>query len=61
MLIGDSVIHLTQGLQSNFMSNTALSSERAIHALDNTFIATKCTFQVNLSNYHNISVLFDHA
>ena len=60
MLIGDSVIHLTQGLQANFTNNTALSSGGAIYALDNTFSVTKCTFQVNLSNYNNISVLFDY-
>ena len=60
MLIGDSVIHLTQGLQANFTNNTALSSGGAIYTLDNTFSVTKCTFQVNLSNYNNISVLFDN-
>ena len=58
MLIGDSLIYLTQGLQANFMNNTAMSSGGAIYALANTFDVTKCTFQVDLSNYHNISVLF---
>ena len=60
MLIGDSVIYLTQGLQAIFTNNTALSSGGAIYALANTLSLTHCTFQVNLSNYNNISVLFDN-
>ena len=58
MLIGDNVIYLKEGLQVNFTNNIALSSGGAIYALDNTLSVTKCTFQVNYSNHHNISVLF---
>ena len=56
MLSGNSVIHLTQGLRAYFINNKALHSGGAIYASDSTMDVTQCTFQVNLSNYGNISV-----
>ena len=60
MLIGDSFIHLTQGLQANFTNNTALSSGGAIYDLSSTFDKTHCTFQVNTTQYDDIAVLFEN-
>ena len=60
MLIGDSVIYLTQGLQANFTHNKALSSGGAIYALTNTLSETYCTFQVNTTQYDDIAVLFEN-
>ena len=59
-LIGDSVIYLTQGLQANFTHNKVLSSGGAIYALANTFSETYCTFQVNTTQYDDITVLFEN-
>ena len=59
MLIGDSLIYLTQGLRANFTSNKALSSGGAIYALGNIFTQTYCSFQVSYNHSHdNITVLF---
>ena len=58
MLIGDSLIHLTQGLQANFTNNRALSSGGAIYDLSSPFDKTHCTFQVSTTQYNNIAVIF---
>ena len=59
MLIGDSLIYLTQGLRANFTNNKALSSGGAIYALGNIFTQTYCSFQVSYNHSHdNITVLF---
>ena len=59
MLIGDSLIYLTQGLRANFTNNKALSSGGAIYALGNIFTQTYCSFQVSYNHsYYNITVLF---
>ena len=60
MLIGDSVIYLTQGLQANFINNKALSSGGAIYDLSSPFDKTHCTFQVNTTQYNDITVLFEN-
>ena len=60
MLIGDSLIHLTQGLQANFTNNTALSSGGAIYDLSSSFDKTHCTFQVNTTQHDDIAVLFEN-
>ena len=60
MLIGDSLIHLTQGLRANFTNNKALSSGGAIYDLSSTFDKTHCTFQVNITPYYDIAVLFEN-
>ena len=60
LLIGDSLIHLGQGLQANFTNNTALSSGGAIYDLSNRFDETYCTFQVNTTQYDDIAVLFEN-
>ena len=60
MLIGDSIIHLTQGLRANFTNNRALSSGGAIFDLSSTFDKTHCTFQVNTTPYDDIAVLFEN-
>ena len=58
MLIGDSLIYLTQGLQANFTNNKALSSGAAIYALGNIFTQTYCSFQVSYNHSpDNISML----
>ena len=60
MLIGDSVIHFTQGLQANFTNNRALSSGGAIYDHSSPFDKTQCTFQVNTTQYDDITVLFEN-
>ena len=60
MLIGDSLIHLTQGLRANFTNNTALSSGGAIYDLSSPFDKTYCTFQVNIRQYDDIAMLFEN-
>ena len=60
MLIGDSLIHLTQGLRANFTNNKALSSGGAIYDLSSTFDKTHCTFQVNITQHDDIAVLFEN-
>ena len=60
MLIGNSVIYLTQGLQVNFTNNRALSSGGAIYDLSSTFDKTHCTFQVNATQHDDIAVLFEN-
>ena len=60
MLIGGSLIHLTQGLQANFTNNRALSSGGAIYDISSTFDKTRCTFQVNTTQYDDIAVLFEN-
>ena len=60
MLIGDSLIHLTQGLQANFTNNRALSSGGAIYDLSSPFDKTHCIFQVNTTQYDDIAVLFEN-
>ena len=60
LLIGDSVIYLTQGLRANFTNNKALSSGGAIYALGNIFTQTYCSFQVSYNHSpYNITVLFE--
>ena len=60
MLIGDSLIHLTQGLRANFTNNKALSSGGAIYDISSPFDKTHCTFQVNITQYDDIAVLFEN-
>ena len=61
MLIGDSVIYLTQGLRANFTNNNALSSGGAIYDHSSTFDESYyCTFQVNTTQYDDITVLFEN-
>ena len=60
MLIGDSLIHLNEGLQANFTNNKALSSGGAIYAQGNTYGETYCKFQINPSHYKKILVLFEN-
>ena len=60
MLIGDSLIHLTQGLRANFTNNKALSNGGAIYDLSSPFDKTYCTFQVNIRQYDDIAVLFEN-
>ena len=60
MLIGDSLIHLTQRLQANFTNSRALSSGGAIYGLSSPFDKTHCTFQVNTTQYDDIAVLFEN-
>ena len=60
MLIGDSLIYLTQGLRANFTNNKALSSGGAIYDYSSPFDKTYCTFQVHNTHYHNITVLFEN-
>ena len=60
ILIGRSIIRLTQGVQVNFTNNRALSSGGAIYDLSNTFDKIHCTFQVNATKYHHIAVLFEN-
>ena len=60
MLIGDRLIHLSQGLQANFTNSRALSSGGAIHSLSSPFDKTHCTFQVNTIHYNDIAVLFEN-
>ena len=60
MLIGDSLIYLTQRLRANFTNNTALSSGGAIYAHLSIFYQTYCTFQVNTTQYDDIVVLFEN-
>ena len=58
MLIRDSVIYLTKGLQANFTNNKALSSGGAIYALGNIFSQTYCSFQVSYNHsFDNITML----
>ena len=59
MLIGDSLIHLTQGLRANFTNSRALSSGGAIYGLSSPFDKTHCIFQVNTTQ-HDIAVLFEN-
>ena len=58
MLIGDSVIYLTRGLQAKFTNNRALSSGGAIYDLSSTFDKTHCIFQV--TQYDDITVIFEN-
>ena len=60
MLIGDSIIHLTQGLKAIFTNNRGLSSGGAIYDISSTFDKTHCTFQVNATQYDDIAVLFEN-
>ena len=59
MLIGDSVIYLTRGLQTNFTNNKALSSGGAIYDHSSPFDKIHCIFQVNTTQYDDITVLFE--
>ena len=60
MLIGESVIHLKEGLQANFTNNKVLSSGGAIYAQGNTYGEIYCKFQVDYSHYKKIMVLFEN-
>ena len=60
MLIGDSLIHLAQGLHITFTNNTALSSGGAIYDVSSPFDKTHCTFQVNITPDDDIAVLFEN-
>ena len=56
MLVGDSHINLTQGLQANFTNNRALSSGGAIYA--NGYDESLCTFQGIFNSSYRGKVLF---
>ena len=59
MLIGDSLIYLTQELRANFTHNKALFSGGAIYAVGNIFTQTFCSFQVSYNHSHdNITIFF---
>ena len=58
MLIEDSLIYITKGLQATFTNNRALSSGGAIYALGNIFTQTYCSFQVSFTHsLDNITML----
>ena len=59
MLIGDSLIYLTQELRANFTHNKALFSGGAIYAVENIFTQTFCSFQVSYNHSRdNITIFF---
>ena len=60
MLIGDSLIYLTQGLRANFTNNRALSSGGAIYDLSSKSDVKYCTFQVNTTQCNDSLVLFEN-
>ena len=60
MLIGDSLIYLTQGLRANFTNNRALSSGGAIYDLSSKSDVKYCTFQVNTKQCNDTVVLFEN-